>query len=91
MECSGLCLQHFIGMGNFPRNCQWMKLEIDNFEKIVFGNRFISLHSGSSLDIKFFLFFFLFVLYVSLNLSDGVFEGKNYFSHKMRKIGPWRS
>jgi hypothetical protein len=25
-------------MGNFPRNCQWMKLEIGNFEKIVFGN-----------------------------------------------------
>jgi hypothetical protein len=40
MENSGLCLQYFIGMGNFPRNCQytWMKLEIGNFEKIVFGN-----------------------------------------------------
>jgi hypothetical protein len=32
-------------MGNFPRNCQWMKLLIANFEKIVFGNRFISLAS----------------------------------------------
>jgi hypothetical protein len=32
-------------MGNFPRNCQWMKLAIGNFEKIVFGNRFISLAS----------------------------------------------
>jgi hypothetical protein len=29
-------------MGNFLRNCQWMKLEIGNFEKIVFRNRFIS-------------------------------------------------
>jgi hypothetical protein len=45
MESSGLCLQYFIGMGNFPRNCQWMKLEIGNFEKIVLGNRFISLAS----------------------------------------------
>jgi hypothetical protein len=32
-------------MGNFPRNCQWMKFEIDNFEKIVFVNRVISLAS----------------------------------------------
>jgi hypothetical protein len=31
--------------GNFPRNCQWMKLEIGNFEKIVFENRVISLAS----------------------------------------------
>jgi hypothetical protein len=38
MESSSLCLQYFIGMGNFPRNCQWMKLVIGNFEKIVFGN-----------------------------------------------------
>jgi hypothetical protein len=47
MESSGLCLQYFIGMGNFPRNCQctWMKLENGNFEKIVFGNQFISLAS----------------------------------------------
>jgi hypothetical protein len=45
MEISALCLQYFIGMGNFPRNCQWMKLVIGNFEKIVFGNRFISLAS----------------------------------------------
>jgi hypothetical protein len=45
MESSGLCLQYFIGMGNFPRNCQWMKLEIGNFEKIEFVNRFISLAS----------------------------------------------
>jgi hypothetical protein len=37
-------------MGNFLLNCQWMKLEIGNFEKIVFGNRFISLPSyGKSL------------------------------------------
>jgi hypothetical protein len=33
---------YFIGMGNFPRNCPWMKLEIGNFDKIVFGNPFIS-------------------------------------------------
>jgi hypothetical protein len=45
MESSGLCLQYFIGMGNFPRNCTWMKLKIGNFEKIVFGNQFISLAS----------------------------------------------
>jgi hypothetical protein len=45
MESSGLCLQYFIGMGNFPQNCQWMKLEIGNFEKIVLENRFISLAS----------------------------------------------
>jgi hypothetical protein len=45
MESSGLCLQHFIGMGNFPRNCQWMKLEIGNLEKIELGNRVISLAS----------------------------------------------
>jgi hypothetical protein len=32
-------------MGNFPRNCQWMKLEIGNFEKNVFGNRLKSLAS----------------------------------------------
>jgi hypothetical protein len=38
MKSSGLCLQYFNGMGNSPGNCQWMKLEIGNFEKIVFGN-----------------------------------------------------
>jgi hypothetical protein len=48
-------------------------------------------HSGSSLDIKFFLFLY-FVLIVSFNLSDDVFKKKKkYFSHKMGKIGPWRS
>jgi hypothetical protein len=45
MEGFGLCLQYIIGMGNFPRNCQGIKLEIGNFEKIVFGNQFISLVS----------------------------------------------
>jgi hypothetical protein len=45
MESSGLCLQYFIGMGNFPRNCKWMKLDIGHFEKIVFGNRLIFLAS----------------------------------------------
>jgi hypothetical protein len=43
MESYSLCLQYLIGKGNFPRNCQWMELEIGNFEKIVFRNRFISL------------------------------------------------
>jgi hypothetical protein len=33
------------GMGNVPRNSQWVKLEIGNFEKILFGNRFRSLAS----------------------------------------------
>jgi hypothetical protein len=42
---SKLPLLKKIDMGNFPRNCQWMKLEMGNFEKIVFGNRFISLAS----------------------------------------------
>jgi hypothetical protein len=42
MESSGLCLQYFIDMVNFPRNSQWIKLEIGNFEKIVFENRLIS-------------------------------------------------
>jgi hypothetical protein len=45
MESSGLCLQYFNGIGNFPRNCPLMKLEIGNFEKIVFENRFKSLAS----------------------------------------------
>jgi hypothetical protein len=45
MESSGLCLQYFIGMGNFPQNCQWIKLENGNFENIEFGNRFITLAS----------------------------------------------
>jgi hypothetical protein len=45
MESSGLCLQYFIGMGNFSRNCQCMKLKIGYFENIVFENRFISLAS----------------------------------------------
>jgi hypothetical protein len=35
-------------------------------------------HSGSSLDINFFFFNF-FVLYVSFNLSNDVFEGKKLF------------
>jgi hypothetical protein len=37
MESSGLCLQYFIGMGNFPQNCRWIKLAIGNFEKIEFS------------------------------------------------------
>jgi hypothetical protein len=40
-----------------------------------FSFNFLTLHSGSSLDINFFSFFF--VSYVSLNLSDDVFLGKN--------------
>jgi hypothetical protein len=36
-------------------------------------------HSGSSLDIKKKFLLLFFVSYVSLNLSDDVFEGKNLF------------
>jgi hypothetical protein len=32
-----------------------------------------------------------FCLIYFFNLSDDVFEEKNYFSHKMMKIGSWRS
>jgi hypothetical protein len=45
-------------MGNFPRNCQWMKLEIGNFKKIVFGNRVnksLSMMWGQKKDIKHLL------------------------------------
>jgi hypothetical protein len=53
-----------------------------------------ALHSGSISskhpDINFFFLLF-FVIYVSCNLCDDVFEEKKYFSHKITKIGPWRS
>jgi hypothetical protein len=44
---------------------------------LTYYSSYCALH-GSSLDIKK-KFFFFFVSYVSLNLSDDVFEGKNLF------------
>jgi hypothetical protein len=38
------------------------------------------LHSGLSLDIKNFFLHLFFVLYVSFNISDDVFEEKQIFS-----------
>jgi hypothetical protein len=54
---------------------------------------YVLLHSGSISSKHPDINFFFFVLYVSCNLCDDVFEEKKYFSHKMWKIGPciWRN